>query len=159
MRKLLWYAKDRTLYLLLVSKMKFDKQLIGYITALESSTSARVKDCFLRDGTLVYIVYTGDLGKALGKSGLNIRKLSFRLGHRLRIIEFNEDPCIFVRNLFYPLTGFDVNSRDNIIAISTQDRILLGKLYGRSKATLKEANEILKRHFKDLEIVVDGSVV
>jgi len=48
---------------------KLDQKLIGYITVFENLTKARVKDIFLTEDQLVFIVQGGDAGKAIGRKG------------------------------------------------------------------------------------------
>ena len=139
--------------------MRLDARLIGYINTFESLTGAHVKDCFFQKGTiLVFVVLSGYLGKAVGKNGIYVKKISHKLGHHLRIIEFNTDAFVFVRNIFHPLKGFSTSMNNGKITISTHDRKLLGKIYGRNKTNLKISNEIIKRYFKELEIVVNNRV-
>ena len=54
--------------------MKFDMQIIGYVTYFENLTKASVKDCFLEGDSLVFVVDQGQLRKALGKGGEKVRR-------------------------------------------------------------------------------------
>jgi len=55
--------------------MILDKDLIQKINLFEKLTKARVKDVFNDNGLLV-VVNFGDIGKAVGKNGANIRRYS-----------------------------------------------------------------------------------
>ncbi|MFH1592191.1 MAG: NusA-like transcription termination signal-binding factor [Candidatus Woesearchaeota archaeon] len=136
--------------------MKLDVKLIGYVNTFEKYTRVNAKDCFFdKDKVLVFVVNSLGLGKAVGKQGVNARNLSLKLKQRVRIIGFSEDPCGFVKNLLYPLKGFEVVKEEGKILIKTEDRSLKGKVYGRDRTNLKNMNEIFRRYFRDMEIVVE----
>ena len=61
----------------------------------------------------------------------------------------------FVKNLLYPLNGFGVSNNSDSIVIKTDDRILKGKIYGRDRSNLRNINEIFRRYFKNLKIIVE----
>ncbi|MEK6826061.1 MAG: NusA-like transcription termination signal-binding factor [Nanoarchaeota archaeon] len=136
--------------------MKLDVKLIGYVNLFEQLTKVNVKDCFIDDDmVLVFVVNSAGIGKAVGKDGINVKKLSGKLKQKLRVIGFDDDPCNFVKNLLYPLSGFDVSLVDDKVLIRTEDRTLKGKIYGRDKSNLIKINGILRKYFKDLKIVVE----
>jgi len=132
--------------------MKFDTKLIGYITIFENHTT--VKDCFFRDKELVFIVKEGQLGKAVGKNGVNIKKLLSKLKHKLRVIDFDHDPVYFVKNLLYPIDNYRIEKNDNKLVTIPADNKTKGQIYGRDRSNFKWVKEVLKRHFKDVELVM-----
>ena len=48
-------------------KIKYDINLMKFISLFESITKTDVKDCFEIGGKLVFIVKEGNIGRALGK--------------------------------------------------------------------------------------------
>ena len=135
--------------------MKFDLKLIGYITTFENYTKSKVRDCFFKDNELIIIVQKGNMGKALGKNGINIKQLGPKLKHKLRVIEFNDDPCSFLKNLLAPLDGFNLERVDDSVIIKTEDTRIKGRIFGRDKSNFHWIQEVFQRHFKDLEVKVD----
>ena len=135
--------------------MKYDTKLIGYVTTFENYTKARVKDCFFLGSELVFVVKEGNLGKAVGRNGVTVMKLSRQFRHKLRVIEFSQDPAIFVKNLLYPLKGFEVSLDEGRLIIRTTDSRIKGKIYGRDRSNLKWMNELLKNYFSDLKIKIE----
>jgi len=56
--------------------IKYDLQLIGYINIFENITKTNVKDCFMNNkDQLVFVVNENQAGKAIGKNGLNAKRL------------------------------------------------------------------------------------
>ena len=67
--------------------MKFDIKLIGLINVFEKVTRSRVKDAFFdKDGILVFIVKQGEIGTAIGKKGVNVKKLSTVMKKKIKLI-------------------------------------------------------------------------
>lgn len=127
--------------------MKFNAQTMGYIKVFENTTGAQIKDCFFKEKELVFIVKEGDLGRALGKKGSNIRKLAAKLKHPLRIIGFDQNPIQFVKNILHSINGYAIEERDSQIIIKAENAQTRGKIYGRDRSNLKWINELLKKYF------------
>ncbi len=133
--------------------MKLDQKTLGYISVFEKQTGASVKDCFVSENKLVFIVNEGNIGRAVGRKGINIKNLIYKFKKPIRVIEFNEDPVQFVRNLIYPIKA-DIENRDGKLVILTPDKIIKGKLFGRDKSNLKDMQSIIKRHY-NIEIDIE----
>lgn len=132
---------------------KYDIELIGYITTLENISGSKVKDAFIdKNGMLVFIINQGDMAKAIGKRGINIKRLSNLLKKRLKLIEFNENVVEFVKNCIQPLQA-SVSQEENKILLESPDTTIKAKLIGRDKQNLIALNELVNRYFK-VEITV-----
>ena len=132
---------------------KYNIELIGYITTLENISGSKVKDAFIdKNGMLVFIINQGDMAKAIGKQGSNIKRLSNLLKKRLKLIEFNENILEFVKNCIQPLQA-SVSQEDNKILLESPDTTIKAKLIGRDKQNLIALNELVNRYFK-VEITV-----
>ncbi len=135
--------------------MKVDLKLIGYITTFENFTKSDVKDCFFRDKELVFIVKEGQLGKAVGKNGINAKKLSDKLKWRIKIIGFDADPVKFLKNLLYPQDGYEIETVEKKIIIKPKDNKIKGRIFGRDKSNFNWVKEVFSRYFKELEIKME----
>ena len=61
---------------------------MGLSSLMERVTKAKVKDCFTdEEENLFFVVAPGELGKAIGKGGANIRKMQDELQRKIRVIE------------------------------------------------------------------------
>ncbi len=136
--------------------MKYDAKLMGFISVFENFTNITVRDCFIENsGELTFIVDDVLLGKAIGKNGENVKKLSFKIKYSIKIIGFNPDPVLFVKNILYPLKGYEISKEEDKIMIKTEDTRLKGKIYGRDRSNLKWVNSIVNRFFKNLEVKIE----
>lgn len=127
----------------------YNLQTIGFITTFERITRTNVKKLLLdKKGQLVFIVEEGQAGKAIGKSGMNMRKLQRLLKKRIRVVEFNQDPIEFVKNYIAPLEVESITQKDDKIILSSQDTKTKGMLIGRNKQNIQELNSIVQKLFK-----------
>ena len=135
-------------------RIKYDFNLIKFISMFESLTNASVKDCFNQGDKLVFIVKENQIGKALGKRGSNIKRLENAFKKKLRIIEFNHDMLKFIKNVIYPSQIKDIEEEDDIVTITPADSKTRGYLIGRAAVNLRNIEEIVKRYFRIKEIKV-----
>lgn len=110
-------------------------------------THARVKDCF-RDGETIYcIVPSEDVGKAIGKQGSTIKRVQQELGKQIKIIEFNENPAQFVRNIIAPLQVAEITEENGVLILKDSDRKTKSLLIGRESRNLQVIIRAVKRFF------------
>ena len=86
-------------------KIKYDLSLITLIALFEKTTHAQVKDCFQDNvlSRLTFVVQLGELSKAVGKFGANVKHLEAKLKKKIRIVEFDPDKLVFIRHMVLPL--------------------------------------------------------
>ncbi|MEK6835448.1 MAG: NusA-like transcription termination signal-binding factor [Nanoarchaeota archaeon] len=124
--------------------MIFDKDLIQKINLIENLTNAKVKDILVKD-KLIIIVEQGEISKAIGKKGKNIKIIERVMHKKVRVIEFDKDPVKFIKNFIYPIKAeITVN---NDIKIKVDDRRTKGLLIGRESRNLIELNKLTKDYF------------
>jgi len=126
---------------------KLDIRLINYINLFNSITGVTAKDCFFEDEKLVFLVKEGDMGKALGKAGIKVKKLKNMIKKEIKVIEYSEDIVKFVRNLIYPNEVQKIYKEDSIVFIEEPNNVIKGRIYGRDRKNLYYINEILKKYF------------
>jgi len=125
----------------------YSMETIGYINLFEKTTHAQVKDCFMEGDKLVFIVEQGEIGKAVGKGGSNIKNLSYAIKRPVRVIEFNREPTEFLKTLLYPLKPKAVSAEDDKLIIRAHDIKEKGQVYGREKTNLKRIQDVLSKYF------------
>lgn len=134
-------------------KIKYNEDLMKYISIFESLTNTKLKDCIM-DDKLIFIVEEGYMGKAIGKRGSNVRKIESLLKKKIRIIEFNSSVAQFIRNIIYPNQVKDITENGGIITITGQDTKTKSMVIGRDKKNLINLTNIVKRYFDTAEIKV-----
>jgi len=136
-----------------MSNVTFDMETMKLISLFQAITRASVKDCF-ENSELVFIVGEGEIGKAVGKQGSNVKRISSALKRKIKIVEFNHQLSQFIKNLVYPLRVEKVDEAEGIITLTAQDIQTRGYLIGRGGSSLRKLEETVKRHFPIKEIKV-----
>ncbi len=134
-------------------KIKYDINLMKFISLFETLTRAKVKDC-IEGNPLIFVVKNGEIGKAIGKKASNIRKVENILKRKIKIIEFNEDLIMFVNNVIAPVKAEEITKEDNTIVIKDSDPKTKGKIIGRDSQNRKLCREIVSRYFEIDDIIV-----
>jgi transcription termination/antitermination protein NusA len=136
-------------------KIKYDINLMKYISLFENVTRSKVKDCIDNNGNLIFIVENGEIAKAIGKKAINIKKIEGLLKKKVRVIEFNEDISVFVGNLIRPLQVEDISYENGVVTITDSSNKTKGMIIGRDAVNLKKHKEIVSRYFdlEDIKVV------
>jgi len=145
--------------------IKLDKKNILLISSFESLTNARVKDIYEEEDNrenigngrkrLVFVVEKGDVGKAVGKGGNNIKILSNKFKKDIKIIEYSKDKLEFITNLIYPVKPKNIFEEvAGIVVIEVQNPKSKGLLIGRNASNLRSLEKTVMRHFPIDEIKV-----
>ena len=134
-------------------KIKYDINLMKFISLFENLTRAKVKDC-IEGETLTYIVENGEISKAIGKGAINIQKIEGILRRKIKVVEFNENLCSFVANLIRPLRVENITEENGIVTITDKDNKTKGLLIGRNAKNLANHKNIVSRYFEIQDIVV-----
>lgn len=127
-------------------KIKYDIDVMKFISLFESITKAKTKDCIVGD-RVVFIVHENEIGKAIGKNGINVKKIENILKKKVKIVEFSPDVLQFIKNMTYPLKVKDVVNEDNVITITGADTKTRALLIGRDSQNLVNLKNIVKRYF------------
>lgn len=134
-------------------KIKFDMDSMKLMSYFESVTGAKVKD-LITDEKLIFVIEENDMGKAIGKSGINIKKLEFRFKKKIKLIEFSTDMVQFIKNIIYPLEVQGVEEKDGIVTVHGKDTNTRAMIIGRERQNIKQTKDITSRYFDVKEIKV-----
>ena len=135
--------------------MKLDITSINFINVFENLTGAKVKDCIIEEGKLVFVVDEANVSRAIGKNGANVNKAKNFMKKEIQIIGFNDDVTKFVSNLLYPVKVEDIKLEGKIVNVSSKNTAIKGKIFGRNKENLKRILNIVKRYFDIEEIKIE----
>ena len=134
-----------------MSKITYNADLLKIMSLFEKITRTRIKDCFIDNNDLMtFVVPDFQIGKAVGKNAVNVKKLENLLKRKIKIVAFNPSVVQFVKNLIYPVKA-KVDEQNNIITIKANDTKSRAFLIGRNKINLKNNLKITKKYFKQIE--------
>ncbi len=107
---------------------------------------------FLEDG-VAFLVPPDSVGRAVGRGGANVHRLSDKFGKRVTVYASHEDARRFVEALVAPVevTGFEVSDGVAVVRVPVRDK---GRAIGRGGEKINRARALMKRRFglKDLKI-------
>ena len=135
-------------------KIVYDSNLIKLMNMFETLTQAKTKDIFMDSESVVFVVQEHELGKALGKHGSNVRRISEALNRKIKIVEFNPDVLEFVKNMLYPLRVNQIEEMDGVVTLEAADLKTRGYIIGRNASNLRALDEKVRRYFPIKEIKV-----
>lgn len=130
-----------------MQKITYNQDVMGFITFFESMTHTPVKDC-IEGKQLIFVVDPGNMGKAIGRQGSNVKRLESALNRKIKIVEFNPLPTEFVKNLISPLRA-EVSEENSTILLSSGDTSTKSLLIGRNSQNLENYESIVRRYFSD----------
>jgi N utilization substance protein A len=137
-----------------MTKIKFDINTMQIMSLFEKMTRAKLKDCIISEGAIVFIVEENEAAKAIGKKGINVKNLERSLKKKIKIAEFSDDLVRFVQNLAYPAKIESAEEKDGILTLTPADSQSRGLLIGRGASILRNYESIVKRYFDIEEIKV-----
>ena len=133
----------------------FNTETIRLLTLFENITNAPVRDCFMNDDVVYYIVEEGKIGLAIGKNGNSIKNVEKVVGKKVKVFEYSNKPENFVKNLIPQCKEINVVKEKGMIKIEIKvnknDR---GFVIGRGGEKIKIYKEILKRvhNISDIQV-------
>jgi NusA-like KH domain protein len=132
----------------------FDKSSLGLMSSFAAKTKANVKDVIEEQDIVIFVVGPGQLFKALGKSGANVKNLSQKLKKRIKVVEFNPDLKVFIKNNIYPVEVKEITQEGKIITLHGENVKTKSLLIGRNAQNLRQLERVVKRYFDIDEIKV-----
>ena len=136
-----------------MSKIKLDSDLIKLITLFESMTGAKVKDCIANE-KLVFVIEEGEMGKAIGKNGVNIKRMENMTKKKIKVVEFGSNVLQFVKIFVHPIEVLNIEEENGVVTIHGKDTGTKAMLIGRERQNINYLSDIVKRYFDVKEIRV-----
>ncbi|UCD03977.1 MAG: NusA-like transcription termination signal-binding factor [Candidatus Woesearchaeota archaeon] len=136
-------------------QIKYDVSMIKYFSLFESVTHVPAKDCFPVNETIIFFVNSGKAKIAVGKQGMNIKKLSSMINKDVRVVEFSKDIVGLVRNVVFPLKPKSVEivnneDKNRIINIEFKSPKERRVLLDNNQKKLKLLKDVVNRYHKDI---------
>ena len=134
-----------------------DTETIRLVALFENTTGANVKDCVIdNENSVVYLVIDeGEVGKAIGKNGMVVKKTENMIKKYIKVFEFSSDVEKFAKNLIPQINSVKIKTENgkNIaeIWVNKKDK---AAVIGRDGRNLKIYKELLQRNHAISELMV-----
>lgn len=142
-----------------MSEDRITVEELKYMSIFSEITGVTVYRCFVDgdSGKLYFLVKKGDLGKAIGRNGRNVRVLSELFKRQIEVFEYSDDLVEMVKNLFpgVEILKVDVTERgdERVVSITVREEDK-GRAIGRDGRNVKRARLILGRLFNVSRLTV-----
>jgi len=140
-------------------KIKLTEREMKYIALFQDVTGASVRDCIIDDenNRIIFLVKPGEVGLAIGKGGVNIKRLRRLLDKDIEVVEYAEKLEELAANALMPARVKGVKlvrtSNGRRIVYVTVDPKDKGIAIGKGGRNVSKAKLILKRYF-DVDSVI-----
>jgi len=140
-------------------KIKLTEREMKYIALFQDVTGASVRDCIIDDenNRIIFLVKPGEVGLAIGKGGVNIKRLRRLLDKDIEVVEYAEKLEELAANALMPARVKGVKlvrtSNGRRIVYVTVDPKDKGIAIGKGGKNVSKAKLILKRYF-DIDSVI-----
>ncbi len=131
--------------------IELNERGLSHFANFETITKVMPADFLETPNVLIFLVDMAQLGRAIGKRGINVERLKNYFKKKVVIIGDSTDVEIFVRNFFnnIEINDFEImdimGERNIVLTVEEKDR---GIAIGREGERIKAAKEFLKRKFK-----------
>jgi N utilization substance protein A len=116
----------------------------------EKETEATVRDCIVDEdhGRVIFLVKTGEMGKAIGKGGEHVERVEDRIGKSVKLVEDAMTAENFVANALAPAAVYNVTISKNddrlaYVEVPQEDR---GAAIGTDGKNIDAARKLAERH-------------
>lgn len=134
----------------------FDTETIRLITLFENLTGVHVRDCITEENNTIYfLIEEGEVGKAIGKNGINIKHTENLIKKNIKIFEFSNDVEKFIKNLIPQANFIKIkNENDRSVAEIWVDKKDKPVVISRDGRKLKLYKELLQRNHDISDVTV-----
>lgn len=142
------------------SSIKLGAEEMRYISLFQDITGAIVRDCIIDEETnrVIFLVRPGDMGIAIGKNGINIRRVAKLIGRNIEVVEYAETIEELARNSLAParVRGVKVmttpaGKKVVFVTVVPQDK---GIAIGKGGRNVNRAKLILSRYYNIDAVII-----
>lgn len=142
-----------------MTEIKLTASELQMISLFQNVSSAMARDCIIdeKQGRLIFIVEKGQMGLAIGKNGSTIKALQNVMGKKVELVEFSEDPEVFIRNsLGSYVQGVKINetSHGTKVAVVIVEPSKKGIVVGKDGRNAEKARMLAKRYFDVSNVLI-----
>jgi len=132
------------------------------MSLFQNVTGATARDCIddEKQDRVIFVVNTGKMGLAIGKGGMHIKSLQNIVKRNVELVEYNEDPAVFLSTLLNSklISEVKINNRPDGSkqAIVMVDPRKKGIVVGREGRNAEKARLLAKRYFDITSVLINS---
>ena len=135
-------------------KIKLSYDELSLMSMFQSVTGATAKDCIIDDkmDRIIFVINPGEMGLAIGKNGVVIKKAQNIIKKQIEVVEYSEDPQSFIKNILNPGNITDVRLTEKLdgtkSAVVLVDPKKKSVVVGQNGKNAEKARLLVKRYFE-----------
>jgi N utilization substance protein A len=146
----------------MTQEIKLTTDQMRLLSLFQNVTRATARDCVEdeKQNRIIFVVNAGKMGLAIGKGGSHIKTLQNIIKKSVELVEFNEDPTKFLKNILNPklVSEIKLNERPD----GSQQAIVIvdpgkkGIVVGREGRNAEKARLLAKRYFGITSVLINS---
>lgn len=129
---------------------KYSIESLQYMNIFKRVTNISPKDYFEVDTDLIFIVDKAKVGAALGKSGVNIKKLKDMFNKKIKVVGSGRDAKELVCNFLYPIRAKSVEIEAAVINLQLNSGSERRLLLNNRQSRLRLLKQIVSRYHPEI---------
>lgn len=138
--------------------IKLDAETLRVFAMFERMTGAELKDVIEEEDRIIFVVVEGQVGRALGKGAINLKRLRENINKEVVLLGYAADREQMLRNVFHRFQVQSVEWEDrngDIIAHVKIPQEEKGKAIGKGGRNIQLARMLMKRHHQVADVGLD----
>ena len=146
----------------MTQSIKLTTDQMRLMSLFQNVTGATARDCVEdeKQDRVIFVVNAGKMGLAIGKGGSHIKNLQNIIKRNIEIVEYSEDPTVFLKNMLNAklVSEVKMNKRADgtMQAIVIVDPKKKGIVVGREGRNAEKARLLAKRYFEITSVLINS---
>ncbi len=146
----------------MTQSIKLTTDQMRMMSLFQNVTGATARDCVEdeKQNRVIFVVNNGKMGLAIGKGGSHIKSLQNIVKKNVELVEYDEDPANFLKNLLNNklVSEVKINTRPDGSkqAIVMVDPKKKGIVVGREGRNAEKARLLAKRYFDIGSVLINS---
>ena len=146
----------------MTQEIKLTSDQLRLMSLFQNVTGATARDCIEDEkrNRVIFVVNSGKMGLAIGKGGSHIKSLQNIVKKNVELVEFDEDPAKFLRNMLNSKLVSEVKlnersdgSKQAIVIVDPRKK---GIVVGREGRNAEKARLLAKRYFGITSVLINS---
>jgi len=146
----------------MTQEIKLTSDQLRLMSLFQNVTGATARDCVEdeKQNRVIFVVNSGKMGLAIGKGGCHIKSLQNMVKKNVELVEFDEDPAKFLKNMLNSKLVSEVKlneradgSKQAIVIVDPRKK---GIVVGREGRNAEKARLLAKRYFGITSVLINS---
>lgn len=146
----------------MTQEIKLTTDQMRLMSLFQNVTGATARDCVEdeKQNRVIFVVNSGKMGLAIGKGGSHIKSLQNIVKKNVELVEFDEDPAKFLKNMLNSKLVSEVKlneradgSKQAIVLVDPRKK---GIVVGREGRNAEKARLLAKRYFDISSVLINS---